>query len=258
MSRRAARVGRGPMLRAMSDAGLVFETIHGRVQPLEWLVLAPHPDDAEIGAGGTLIRLARAGRAVGILELSRGERGTQGSPEVRVAECARAAGIMGLAWRGQLGLPDGELRDTLEGAHALAAVLRAVRPRVLVVPHHRDRHPDHFGSYHLSKRAVHLAQLAKADLPGDPHRVGRVLLYQGNADITPNVLVDVADVQDVWAASVLAHESQFSGAAISETVTPEIVERRRARMTYWGTMARVRYAEAFEAEDALLVDPLTL
>ena len=149
-------------------------------------------------------------------------------------------------------------RQTLEGAHALAAVLRAVRPRVLVVPHHRDRHPDHFGSYHLSKRAVHLAQLAKADLPGDPHRVGRVLLYQGNADITPNVLIDVADVQDVWAASVLAHGSQFSGAAISETVTPEIVERRRARMTYWGTMARVRYAEAFEAEDALLVDPLTL
>ncbi len=248
------------MLAGMATAGTpeAFETIHGVAGPLDWLCLAPHPDDAEIGAGGTLIRLARAGRAVGILELSRGERGTQGTPDVRVAECVRAAAIMGLTWRGQLGLPDGELRDTLDGAHALASVLRVVRPRVLVVPHHRDRHPDHFGTYHLSKRAVHLAQLAKADLGGEPHRVGRVLLYQGNADITPNVLIDVEAVQDTWAAAILAHQSQFSGAAISETVTPEIVERRRARLTYWGTLARVRYAEAFEADSALLVDPLAL
>ncbi|MBZ9751849.1 bacillithiol biosynthesis deacetylase BshB1 [Deinococcus sp. HMF7604] len=242
----------------MSSPARPFDTIFGQVRPLDWLCLAPHPDDAEIGAGGTLIRLAQAGRAVGILELSRGERGTQGTPEVRVAECARAADIMGLAWRGQLGLPDGELRDTLEAAHALAATLRAVRPRVLVVPHHHDRHPDHFGTYHLSKRAVHLAQLKKADLTGEPHRVSRVLLYQGNADIRPTLLVDVEAVQDTWAAAVLAHQSQFAGAAISETVTPEIVERRRARLTYWGTLARARYAEAFETEDPLLADPLAL
>ncbi len=233
-------------------------TVYGRPQPLDWLCLAPHPDDAEIGAGGTLIRLARAGRAVGILELSRGERGTQGTPDVRVQECARAAAIMGLSWRGNLGLPDGELSDTPAGAHALAAALRRVRPRVLVVPHHKDRHPDHFGTYHLTKRAVHLAQLRKADLDGEPHRIMRVLLYQGNADIHPDLLIDVEGVQDVWEAAVRAHDSQFSGAAISETVTPEIIERRRARQSYWGTLARVRYAEAFEAEDALLVDPLTL
>ena len=85
-----------------------------------------------------------------------------------------------------------------------------------------------------------------------------MLLYQGNADITPNVLVDVSDVQDAWAGAVLAHHSQFSGLAVSETVTPEIVERRRARLMYWGTLARVRYAEAFEVEDPLLVDPAAL
>ena len=126
------------------------------------------------------------------------------------------------------------------------------------MPHHKDRHPDHFGTYHLTKRAVHLAQLRKADLDGEPHRIMRVLLYQGNADIHPDLLIDVEGVQDVWEAAVRAHDSQFSGAAISETVTPEIIERRRARQSYWGTLARVRYAEAFEAEDALLVDPLTL
>lgn len=237
---------------------LPFRTVYGTAQPLDWLCLAPHPDDAEIGAGGTLIRLARAGRAVGILELSRGERGTQGTPQEREAECVAAAAVMGLAWRGQLGLPDGGLADTPAGAGALAAALRAVRPRVLLVPHHRDRHPDHFGSYHLARRAVHLAALRRAEVPGEAHRVGRVLLYQGNADIQANLLVDVGGVQEEWEAAVRAHASQFTGAEVSETVTPEIVERRRARMTYWGTLARVRYAEAFESESPLLVDPAAL
>ncbi|SMB88396.1 PIG-L family deacetylase [Deinococcus hopiensis] len=232
-----------------------FSTTHGTAQPLDWLCLAPHPDDAEIGAGGTLIRLAKAGQAAGILEMSRGERGTQGTPEEREAECVAAAAIMGLAWRGQLGLPDGELADTPEGAARLAAALRAVRPRVLVVPHHLDRHPDHFGTYHLAKRALHLAALKKADVPGEPHRVSRVLLYQGNADIRASLLVDVEAVQPEWEAAIRAHTSQFTGVYISETVTPEIVERRRARLMYWGTLARVRYAEAFEVEDPLLVEP---
>ncbi|MFC4427801.1 bacillithiol biosynthesis deacetylase BshB1 [Deinococcus navajonensis] len=235
-----------------------FETVYGALGPLAWLCVAPHPDDAEIGAGGTLIRLAQAGQAVGILELTRGEGGTLGTPEVRAAECVAAAQVMGLAWRGQLGLPDGGLMDRPDGARALAEVLRAVRPQVLVVPHHRDRHPDHFGAYHLTKRAVHLAGLRKADVPGEPHRVARVLLYQGNADIEPNVLVDVEAALPVWETAVRAHQSQFSGAAVSETVTPEVVERRRARLMYWGTLARVRYAEAFEAEEGLLLDPAAL
>lgn len=236
----------------------MFDTVYGSVQALDWLCLAPHPDDAEIGAGGTLIRLARAGKKVGILELSRGEGGTQGSVQERAAECVNAASIMGLAWRGQLGLPDGGLTDLPEEARALAAALRAARPRVLVVPHHLDRHPDHFGTYQLAKRAVHLAALWKADVQGEPHRVQRVLLYQGNADIRANILVDIGDVMDTWEAAIRAHTSQFSGGYVSETVTPEIIERRKGRLTYWGTLLRVKYAEPFEAEDPLLIDPASL
>ena len=236
----------------------MFDTVYGSVQTLDWLCLAPHPDDAEIGAGGTLIRLARAGKKVGILELSRGEGGTQGSVQERAAECVNAASIMGLAWRGQLGLPDGGLTDLPEEARALAAALRAARPRVLVVPHHLDRHPDHFGTYQLAKRAVHLAALKKAEVPGEPWRVQRVLLYQGNADIRANILVDVGEVMDTWEAAIRAHTSQFSGGYVSETVTPEIIERRKGRLTYWGTLLRVKYAEPFEAEDPLLIDPASL
>lgn len=236
----------------------MFDTVYGTVQPLDWLCLAPHPDDAEIGAGGTLIRLARAGKAVGILELSRGEMGTQGTPQARQAECIEAARIMGLSWRGQLGLPDGGLADLPGEAQALASALRAVRPRVLVVPHHLDRHPDHFGTYQLAKRAIHLAALKKAEVPGDQHRVERILLYQGNADIRASILVDVGEVMATWEAAIRAHTSQFSGGYVSETVTPEIIERRKGRLTYWGTLLRVKYAEAFETEDPMLIDPASL
>lgn len=236
----------------------MFETVYGTVQPLDWLCLAPHPDDAEIGAGGTLIRLARAGKAVGILEMSRGEMGTQGTPQDRAAECVEAASIMGLGWRGQLGLPDGGLADTPENAHALATALRAVRPRVLVVPHHLDRHPDHFGTYQLAKRAVHLTALKKAAVDGEPWRVQRVLLYQGNADIRANILVDIGEAMETWEAAIRAHASQFAGGYVSETVTPEIIERRKGRLTYWGTLLRVKYAEPFETEEPMLVDPAGL
>ena len=145
--------------------------------------------------------------------------------------------------------------ETPEQARALAIALRYVKPRVLAVPHQRDRHPDHFGAYHLAKRAVHLAALKRADVPGPPHRVSRLLMYQGNADIAANILVDVERDLPTWQAAIEAHVSQFTGAAISETVTPEIIERRKARLMYWGTLGRARYCEAFESEELLVLDP---
>lgn len=240
------------MLKAMI---YTLQTTYGTVQPLDWLCLAPHPDDAEIGAGGTLIRVGDAGQAVGVLELSRGEMGTLGTPEVRMEECVAAAVHLGLKWRGTLGLPDGDLRDEPAQARALAAALRQLRPRVLVVPHPSDRHPDHYGAYALARRALHLAGLHQAQVAGEPHRPARVLLFQGNADIRPHVLVDVAASLPRWEAAIRAHRSQFGGEVVSETVTPEVVDRRRARLMYWGTLARVRYAEAFGVEGELLLDP---
>lgn len=237
-----------------------LETTYGTPQPLDWLALAPHPDDAEIGAGGTLIRVADAGQRTGVLELTRGEMGTLGAPALRMQECAAAAVSLGLSWRGTLGLPDGGLRDDPAQAQALAAALRQLRPRVLLVPHPADRHPDHYGAHALALRALHLAGLRKADVTGEPHRPTRVLLYQGNADIQPDVLVDVAASLPRWEAAIRAHESQFSGEAVSETVTPEVVERRLARLGYWGPLARVRYAEAFAVEGSagLLLAPESL
>lgn len=230
--------------------------IHGQIQPLELLCIAPHPDDAEIGAGGTLIKAAGAGKSVGILELTNGEMGTLGTPQVRLEETRKAAEIMKLSFRGNLELPDGSIGLLESDAIQLARALRLLRPRTLLLPHFQDRHPDHTASYHLGKRATHLAGLSKAALEGAPHKVGRVLLYQGNAPLEPTLLVDVSAQLETWERCVMAHASQFTGGYVSETVTPDILERRKARMMYWGTFVGVRYAEAFVSETPFLLEGL--
>ncbi len=224
-----------------------MKLLHGDLEPLDILAIAPHPDDAEIGCGGTLLKAAQQKKRIGILELTCGEMGTLGTPEIRLEEARNAAQIMGLSFRGNLMLPDGALLDRLEFRAALAQVLRYLRPQTLLVPHWLDRHPDHIGASVLSDAAVHLAGLQKASLEGAKHKVQKVLYYQGNAPIAANVLVDVTAIIPTWEAAIMAHQSQFTGAAISETVTPEILERRKARLMYWGTFAGVRYAEAFES-----------
>ena len=224
-------------------------------QPLDILALAPHPDDAEIGCGGTLLVAAAQGQRTGILELTRGELGTLGTPAIRDAEATAAAKILGLAYRGNLRWADGSVMDTPTYRLELAAVIRELRPRVLLVPHESDRHPDHVGAARVAVAAVHFASLKNAPLGGNPHRVAQVLHYQGNADIAANVLSDVSSVIDDWQRAVMAHGSQFTGAEVSETVSPLILERRRARMGYWGAFAGVGFAESFESFTPLIWKP---
>jgi bacillithiol biosynthesis deacetylase BshB1 len=223
--------------------------------PLELLAIAPHPDDAEIGCGGTLLVAAKSGKRTGVLELTRGELGTLGTPELRDAEALEAARILGLAYRGNLRWADGQVTDTHGHRLKLAGVLRDLRPRVLLVPHPSDRHPDHVGASAVATSAVHFAGLERAPLHGTPHKVPRVLYYQGNADIAANVLVDVGAVMDDWEQAILAHSSQFTGAQVSETVGPLVLERRRARLAYWGAFVGVRHAEALEARTPMLWQP---
>jgi N-acetylglucosamine malate deacetylase 1 len=221
---------------------------------LDLLAIAPHPDDAEIGCGGTLIKAARAGKKVGILELTRGEMGTLGTPEIRDLEAQNAAQIIGLAYRGNLALPDGGLQNSLEQRLLVAQAIRNLRPQTVLLPHETDRHPDHVGAAQLCTAALHLAGLHKAQLESAAHKVRRVLYYQGNAPIEANVLVDVSGVIDTWAEAIMAHQSQFTGRAVSETVTPQILERRKARMMYWGTFVGVPYAEAFVSRVPMLLE----
>lgn len=232
-------------------AHLVF----GRLEPLDVLAIAPHPDDAEIGCGGTLLRAQAEGQRTGILELTRGEMGSKGSPDERDAEALEAARILRLTYRGNLRWGDGQIEDEDELRTWLARSLRELKPRVLLVPHESDRHPDHIGAARVCVSAVHLAGLRRAPLEGEPHKVASLLSYQGNAPIQANALVDVSDHMDLWECAITAHATQFTGEAVSETVSPEILERRKARMMYWGTFIGVRYAEAFESKAPLSIAP---
>jgi N-acetylglucosamine malate deacetylase 1 len=219
----------------------------GKLEPLDILCIAPHPDDAEIGCGGSLARAKSDGKRTGILELTLGEMGSLGTPEIRLQEARDAAEILGLSFRGNLRWTDGAILDTETLRLKLAQVIRDLKPKIVLIPHETDRHPDHVGAARVATSALHFAGLRKANLTGEPHKVARVLYYQGNAPIQANVLVNVSSYMEVWEAAIMAHASQFTGEAVSETVNPEILERRKARMMYWGTFIGARYAESYES-----------
>ncbi len=219
----------------------------GKLESLDILCIAPHPDDGEIGCGGSLARAKSEGKRTGILELTLGEMGSLGTPEIRLTEARAAAEILGLSFRGNLRWNDGAIQDSETYRLELAQVIRDLKPKTLLVPHETDRHPDHVGAAKVATAALHFAGLRKAKLSGEPHKVSKVLYYQGNSPIEANLLVNVTDVMDVWEAAVLAHASQFTGEAVSETVSPEILDRRKARMMYWGTFIGARYAESYQS-----------
>jgi N-acetylglucosamine malate deacetylase 1 len=222
-------------------------TTFGTLEPLDILCIAPHPDDAEIGCGGSLARAKSEGKRTGILELTLGEMGSLGTPEIRLQEARAAAEILGLSYRGNLRWTDGGIQDSELCRLGLAQVIRDLKPKTVLIPHETDRHPDHVGTAKVATSALHFAGLRKAKLTGEPHRVARILYYQGNAPIEANVLINVSSFMDVWEAAIMAHASQFTGEAVSETVSPEILERRKARMMYWGTFIGARYAESYQS-----------
>jgi N-acetylglucosamine malate deacetylase 1 len=222
-------------------------TDFGNLEPLDILCIAPHPDDAEIGCGGSLARAKSEGKRTGILELTLGEIGSLGTPEIRLMEARASAEILGLGFRGNMRWQDGGIQDSESYRLELAQVIRDLKPKTLLVPHETDRHPDHVAAARVATSALHFAGLRKAKLTGEPHKVAKVLYYQGNAPIEANVLINVSSFMDIWEAAIMAHASQFTGEAVSETVSPEILERRKARMMYWGTFIGVRYAESYHS-----------
>ena len=144
---------------------------------LDVLVIAPHPDDAELGMGGTIGVLQAEGLKVGILDLTDGEPTPLGSPATRARETAAATEALGVGWRENLGLPNRRLRATLAARAELAGVIRRTRPRWLFAPHPVDAHPDHVAATRLTEAARFWAKLTKCDLPGDPWHPERIYHY---------------------------------------------------------------------------------
>lgn len=210
---------------------------------IDLLVIGPHPDDAELGLGGTLAKAHAAGLSTAVVDLSRGEAATKGTPERRAEEAQAAARVLGLDERRNMGWPDSRLLDGEHRRLELARELRELRPRVVAAPHHNDRHPDHVAAAAIVPAAVHLAGLKNSPLSGEPWRAERLYAYMGNGPFDAVLVVDVSDTIDVWEEAVRCYRSQFTGDAASETVTPDVFRRRRGRAAYWGTFIGAAYGE---------------
>lgn len=232
------------------------------VSTVDVLAIAAHRDDVEQTCGGTLLVQQALGWRTGIVDLTRGEGGTRGSAAERAAEAEAAAKILKVSHREALDLPDGNVENTLANRLKLAAVLRRLRPRVVILPYWQGRHPDHYTSATLGYEACFAAGLAKLDLPaeyGAPHRPYKVLYASLYSDVRPTFVVDITAHIETRLQSLLAYRSQYGAQTTgSGLFVPEedIRERMFATARHYGLLAGVRYAEPFVQREVSAVEDL--
>ncbi len=225
---------------------------------LDMLVIAPHPDDAELGMGGAIVKMLGLGWKVGILDLTNGEPTPFGDPETRAAETRQASIAMGLTWRENLGLKNRSLEHTLEARAALAGVFRRTRPKWLFAPYWDDAHPDHIAATQLIEAARFWAKLTKTDLPYDPFHPSRVFHYYCvhlKHVAQPAFVLDITDQWPAKAAAISCFQSQFFTG--KEDVVPSMLERIRDEAAYWGKMIGTRFGEPFNCREPIALTDLT-
>jgi bacillithiol biosynthesis deacetylase BshB1 len=219
---------------------------------LDALVVAPHPDDAELGVGGTIVRLISQGWKVGILDLTSGEPTPLGSLERRAAETAAATAALGVTWRKNLGLPNRSLEPTLLHRRALAAVFREARPRLIFAPYWEDAHPDHLAATKLVEDARFWSKLSKSDIPGAPYHPARILYYFSvhlRIVERPSVVIDISEQLDAKVASLRCYQSQLVDN--QPRGGPGVIESVCDRTRYWGHFIGVRHGEPFASREPI-------
>jgi bacillithiol biosynthesis deacetylase BshB1 len=245
--------------------------------PLDVLAIAAHRDDVEQTCGGTLLKMAQRGRRTGILDLTQGEMGTRGTAEDRAREAAEAAKILRVSWRQALDIPDGRVENTFENRLKVARVIREQRPRVVILPYWKGRHPDHYTASTLGYEACFLAGLAKLDLgvaraplPANqddgatslpPHRPFKIIYATLYYDVRPTFVVDITELFEVRFQALMAYKSQFSDQEAGKDLFPaqaEIRARIEAMARFYGLLGGVTYAEPFLQKEVGLVEDLTL
>lgn len=225
---------------------------------LDLLAIAPHPDDVELTCGGTMIRMAQAGYTTGILDLTKGETGTRGTPETRLGEAARAGKILGAKVRRNLGLPDAHLRLCDEYKEAIAEVIRELEPRTVILPYWEGRHPDHDTSAILGYEACFIAGLKNYELAGEAFRPFKIIYAAAYATVTPTFAVDITKQYDRRRQAILAYGSQFRPAKKEKTKVSLPLDELEERMTLtagaYGRMIGVKYAEGFVVKEIMRID----
>ncbi len=217
---------------------------------LDALVVAPHPDDAELGMGGTIVRLIAQGWSVGILDLTSGEPTPLGSPERRAAETAAANGLLGNPWRKNLNLPNRSLEPSLSHRRALAALFRQVRPRLIFAPYWEDAHPDHTAATKLVEDARFWSKLTKSDIPGAPFHPARILYYFSvhlRIVERPSLLMDISQQLDAKVSALKCYRSQLVDN--QPDGRPGVIQSVCDRTRFWGHMVGVLHAEPFASRE---------
>jgi len=232
-------------------------SVQGEISPVEVLAIGPHPDDIEIGAGGSLLLWGREGRRIGLVDLTRGELGTKGDAETRLAEAAEAAKRMGAAFRLNLGLPDGGVEDDGESRAALVRVLRECRPQWVLCNLEEPHHPDHAAGARLVSAAFFLSRLPKY-LPDAPaHSPKQLFHYLIHEQVTPSFLVDISETFEKKFEVMAAYKSQFIEPELPDDYQyaglSDYMKNVRSLGEAWGAQGGVDAAEAFVGQRPLVI-----
>jgi N-acetylglucosamine malate deacetylase 1 len=231
------------------------------MESLDILAIAAHRDDAELTCGGTLIKAAARGQRTAIIDLTQGEMGTRGSAALRANEASQAADILGVVARENVGLPDAAIENTAETRRIVAALIRKFRPRVVIAPAPRGRHPDHRVAAELIRDASFLAGLAKLDPSTAPHRPTKVIhctTYRQDFE-KPTFVVDISAEFERKMAAVRCYSSQFDGAVQAGEVYPTgepLYDVIRYQASYYGSLIRTQYGEPFFTYETMRVDDI--
>lgn len=225
---------------------------------LDVLVIAPHPDDAELGMGGAIVKMVQEGWKVGILDLTSGEPTPHGDEVTRRKETAAATEVLGIAWRENLGLINRKLQANLDARAALANVLRKMRPRWMFAPYGVDAHPDHVAATQLIQDARFWAKLTKSELEGAPYHPQRIYYYfclHLKLAIQPAFVLDITQQWDQKRRAMECFHSQLIKGR--ENDVPPLLERVRIHHAYWGNAIGVEYGEPFATREPLGMSSLS-
>ena len=228
------------------------------VRDVDAMAFGAHPDDVELGCGGTLIKLAESGFSTVVVDMVRGELATRGTAETRREEAAAAAKILRTAARENLELDDGHIRADKEGKRRVVEVIRRYRPRLLLVPYYQDRHPDHYHASELVYEGAFLAGLTRYDTGQEHYRPAKVAYYMGWYEFEPTFVVDITAQFERKMEAVYAYSTQFKpdDPAYEQTrlTSPQHHKMLVHRMGYYGSLIGKDYGEGFLIRGKMEVD----
>ena len=230
------------------------------------LFFAAHPDDAELCCGGTIAALVKAGRKTVIIDLTKGELGTRGSVKKRKLEAEKASKVLGISYRENLGITDGNIQNNPANRLKIIKAIRKYRPKVLFFPHHYDRHPDHYNTHYLIKDAAFYSGLEKIKTPGlNAYRAKRNIYYMQSYAFEPNIIFDISATFRTKMEAVGCYSTQFfSGGDSSKKEKETYISSKgfmdyiEARSKFYGFQIGTAYGEAYFTEEKLKINSETL